>query len=111
MRPISPAVKKELLADPRMKSCALAPLQGLYEPCHGRVQFHHVWIYAGRQIDEPWAIQPACVHHHKLVESQRAVKMAFETASLLLAGEADLLKYPRRDWGQVRKALGLEVLC
>jgi len=67
----------------------------------------YYWIYAGKQIDEPWAILPACEHHHKLVESQPAVKAAFEAASLVLVRDADLLKYPRRDWGQVRKALGL----
>ena len=107
MRAISPAVKNQLVADPRMKVCALALVQDLYERCAGRVTWHHVWIYAGRQIDEPWAVQPACEHHHRMVESQRAVKMAFEAASLRVASEADLLKYPRRDWGQVRKALGL----
>lgn len=107
MRPISPHVRKRLAADPRMKVCALAPVQNLYEKCEGRVTWHHTIIYAGRQCDEPWAIQPACVHHHKMVESDPAVKMAFEAAAMKLATEEDLAKYPRRDWQQFRKHLGL----
>lgn len=90
-----------------MKQCAIWHLQGVYGACEGRVEWHHVWTYAGRQIDEEWAIVGACAHHHKLVESQPAVKAAFETASLLLATDEDFAKYPRRDWKQVRRALGL----
>jgi hypothetical protein len=107
VRPISARVKKILLADPRMKRCALAPVQDLYEPCDGRIEFEHAWIYAGRQIDEPWAIIGVCSKHHKMKDGDRAVKAAIETASLMLATDEDLAQYPRKNWQQIRRSLGL----
>jgi hypothetical protein len=91
-----------------MKQCALSQLQRIYELCEGRITWHHPWIYAGRQIGETWAIVPACEHHHRMVESEPAVKAAFEAASLLLATEEDLACYPRKPWGRIKKALGLQ---
>ena len=107
MTPIPPAVRGVLAGLRRMKRCALAPLQGLYEPCEGRVEWHHAFLYAGKRIQEVWAIVGACHHHHDMVKSQRAVQMAFETASIKLASEADLAEYPRKNWKQIKKSLGI----
>ena len=90
-----------------MKKCELAPLQGLYEDCAGRVEWHHVWIYGGHQIQEVWAIVAACKYHHDMVGKQRAVRMAFEGASLREATEVDLAEYPRKPWKQIKRSLGL----
>lgn len=107
MTPIPPAVRGVLAGLRRMKRCALAPLGGMYEPCEGRVEWHHVWIYGGRQIQEVWAIIAACHHHHDMVTKQQAVRMAFEAASLHEATDADLAEYPRKNWKQIKKSLGL----
>ena len=110
MRPIPPALKGMLEQQPRMKRCALGPVQDLYSACSGRLtrpEWHHVWTYAGQQINEPWAIVGACSRHHEMVKTDRAVKMAFEAASLLLATEEDLARYPRKDWDQIKKSLGI----
>jgi hypothetical protein len=29
--------------------------------CKGRLTWEHAWIYAGRQINEAWAIVPCCM--------------------------------------------------
>ncbi len=103
-------MRVELEALPRMKRCTLAPVQDLYGACSGRLthpEWHHVWTYAGQQINEPWAIVGACSRHHEMVKADRAVKMAFEAASLLLATEEDLARYPRKDWDQIKKSLGI----
>lgn len=90
-----------------MKRCTLATVQDMYGECSGRVEWHHVWIYAGNQIQEPWAILAGCHHHHEQVKKDRAIKAAFEAASLSLATPEDLARYPRKDWAQIRKSLGL----
>ena len=100
MRPISAKVKKQLLADIRMKRCAIEHLAE--DLCEGRTEFHHVWIYAGRQVDEPWAILGGCSHHHGMVSKSRRVKQAFELVSLERATPADLAKYPRAEWYRLK---------
>ncbi|MDE2022434.1 MAG: hypothetical protein KGI71_06000 [Patescibacteria group bacterium] len=111
MRPIPAPMRAKLEQQPRMKRCALASAQDLYGMCSGRLthpEWHHVWTYAGQQINEPWAIVGACSRHHEMVKSDRAVRMAFEAASLLLATEEDLAKYPRKNWKQIKKSLGIQ---
>lgn len=75
----------------------------LYLPCEGRIEWHHAWIYAGKQINEEWAIVPACHFHHSMVTKDKAIRQAFETASLIMATKADLEMYPRKDWAQIKK--------
>ncbi len=103
-------MRAELEQQSRMKRCTLAPVQDLYGACSGRLanpEWHHVFTYAGQQINEPWAIVGACSRHHEMVKTDRAVKMAFEAASLMLATDEDLARYPRKDWNQIKKSLGL----
>lgn len=103
-------MRQELGALPRMTRCTLWPVQDLYGACQGRIrnpEWHHVWTYAGQQINELWAILAGCTYHHDLVKQDPAVKAAFETASLVLATEEDLAKYPRKDWAQEHRRLGL----
>lgn len=106
MRPIPPKLKGNLEEQPRMKACALAAYQGEYGICsRGKVDWHHVWTYAGRQINEAWAIVGACQRHHKEVNGRREVKEAFERISLRLAQQDDFDRYPRKDWHQIIRSL------
>lgn len=103
MRPIPTELKSRLALDTRMKSCALRGRW--FGMCRGKVQWHHVWIYAGRQINEFWGILGACEHHHYLVDADPKVKQEFQRVSLELATEGDLEKYPRKDWAQIKRHL------
>ncbi len=103
MRPIPISMREELSEDPRMKYCVCA-YKG-FGFCTDRIEFHHVWIYAGSQINEKWAIVGICVKHHKAVQSNPLVKQCAERESLKLATEENLAKYPRKDWNQIRKSL------
>lgn len=64
MRPISPRVKAIL--DERKPVCARQKDGG----CAGRLTREHALIYAGRQIDEAWAIVFLCARHHAVDEYQ-----------------------------------------
>lgn len=76
--------------------------------CWQKVEWDHVWIYAGRQINEKWAIVGVCKKHHAAKEGNLLLKDSIARASLRLATEEDLAKYPRKNWVQIRRALGLE---
>lgn len=69
------------------------------------VEWHHVWIYAGRQINEHWAIVGACKNHHDRVNVEIEIKEQFERISLLQATDEDLAKYPKKDWSQIKRYL------
>ena len=89
-------MRKELESLPRMKTCAL--LGKKYGQCSGRIQWHHVFLYAGTQINELWAILGVCENHHEQVKTNKKVRNALELISLGLATEQDLAKYPKKDW-------------
>lgn len=107
MRPIPPRMRRELAEAPRMKECPLKPRYSLYGPCGSGIEWHHVWTYAGTQINEVWAIVGACRRHHEAVKTNPLVRDAFEIISLKLSHLADLQKYPRKNWHQIKKSLGI----
>lgn len=99
MRPITPRVKKQILADPYYNRCARANIE-----CAGRVTWEHCFIYAGRQINEKWAILPLCAFHHsvdKYQDGKGLNKRLNQFLALKRATADDLAKYPRTDWVQL----------
>lgn len=64
MRRISARVRKALLDEADV--CARKCDGG----CAGRLTWEHAIIFAGRQLDEPWAIIKLCAHHHAVDEYQ-----------------------------------------
>lgn len=97
-------MRDELASLPRMKRCAVAGMG--YESCDGRIEFDHVWIYAGRQINELWAILGLCHCHHVAKDGNFLLKETILRASLRIATDEDLAKYPRKNWDQIKKSLG-----
>lgn len=74
--------------------------------CGGRVTYEHAWVYAGKQIQEEWAIVPLCEKHHDVLNYQDSGDLNKELNqfySLQRATDEDLQKYPRAPWNQ-RKA-------
>lgn len=96
MRPVSPKVKKLLLADPYMKQCRLCGSE--------QVQFHHIGLL-GYQQDEVWAIQPACIVHHKAVDTDKNVKHFFELMAIRRMTLEDQENHPKWDWNEKEKLL------
>lgn len=105
MHPIPPRLRERLAGLPRMKRCAVA---GIFDECDGRIEWHHVWTYAGRQIQDEWAIVGGCHKHHEAVKQDFRVQREFERVSLQLAGEKMLAKYPRKNWRQLQESHGLK---
>tara|TARA_R110000868_G_scaffold160448_8_gene390088 strand:+ start:339 stop:674 length:336 start_codon:yes stop_codon:yes gene_type:complete len=97
-----------MAADPYYKVCARAS-EGT---CRGKITWEHALIYAGRQIQEKWAIIPLCEWHHavnKFQDSGDLNKRLNELIALLRATPEDLKKYPRENWSE--KINRLKKLC
>lgn len=103
MRPIPKKMRDEIEKSGRNKFCALRG-RG-YGLCSAYIQWHHIWIYAGSQINEPWAILGACEYHHRMVEKDPMIKETFEKISLTKASDKDLEKYPKKDWKSLQRKL------
>lgn len=62
MRVISQRVRKLIDGDKFYSVCSRYKDGG----CDGRITREHSLIYAGKQIDEAWAIIPLCEYHHSV---------------------------------------------
>jgi len=92
MRKISPKVKEELLKEKTI--CARAKDGN----CAGRITFEHTLIYAGKQIDEVWAIIHLCEFHHAVNTYQDGGDLDKEKnvwIALNRATDEELLKYSK----------------
>lgn len=98
MRPIPPKLREEMASDPYYKFCARRH-EGT---CSGRITWEHALIYAGKQINEKWAIIPLCVYHHlgEGLNKELNVYIALERAT-----PEEFAKYPRKDWSQIFRYL------
>lgn len=78
MRTILPKLKREILADPYYKQCALSGFPR--HDCEGRVTWEHAIIYAGKQLNQKWAIVPLCAKAHAVDRFQDAGTMVKDRA-------------------------------
>ena len=103
MRPISPKVKEALKKEPEI--CALIE-DGC---CGGRITYEHTLIFAGKQIDEVWAIIKICEYHHDVNTYQGNGDLNKEKnvwVALNRATDTELLKYSKAiDYIVMRKRL------
>lgn len=97
MRPIPSKLRKEMSEDPYYSICARKDSH-----CNGRITWEHAWVYAGKQINEKWAIIPLCWHHHLGTGLRKNIN---QLISLRRATMEDLMKYPKKDWQQELETL------
>ena len=90
MNSIPRKLRIELAADPYYKKCARADVE-----CSGRITFEHAFTYAGKQIQERWAIIPLCVFHHL---GEGLDKTINKEIAMSRATEKDRKEYPRLLW-------------
>jgi len=95
MHPIPLKLRSEMSEDPYYSMCARSGPN-----CKGRITWEHCWTYAGRQIQEKWAIIPLCEWHHLGGGMDKFVN---QYISLCRATPEELKKYPRVDWEQEKK--------
>jgi hypothetical protein len=60
MRKMPPALRAELEADPFYQRCCITGVLARYE----KVDWHHNFIFAGRQVNEKWCILPLAKAAH-----------------------------------------------
>lgn len=104
MRKISPKVKAKLILEPDL--CARRNEGN----CKGRITWEHALIYAGRQIDEAWAIIKLCEYHHAVntYQDMGAMNKAKHIwLALNRATDEELEKYPKADYKGLRAKLNL----
>lgn len=94
MTPIPPKLRKIIDADPFYKTCALYGQKD--HVCGGRITMEHTHIYAGKQIQELWAIIPICARGQEVDEYQDAHTMNKQMnkwVALNRASDADLSRF------------------
>ena len=98
MRAIPIKMRTQLAEDPDMGRC-IWDLLGMSDECDGRIEFEHAIMYAGRQLNEPWAIVGACTYHHRGPGLNKDLNrfMALRKANL----DEVVVKYPKTDWRQI----------
>lgn len=88
MRTIKPKLKNDMANDPYYKVCAR--YHALHDhicspdPLNGKlIEWEHALIYAGKQINEKWAIIPICyeVHRGRLLNKEINVWIALNRAT------------------------------
>lgn len=76
--------------------------------CKGRLTLEHAFIYAGKQIDAPWAIIWLCAYHHGVDEFQDngdLQKDLNQFIALSRATDEDLAPFPKKNWVQIKRYL------
>lgn len=100
---MSKQLREEISGDPEYLRCAFSDMSHPAGDCAGRITREHAIIYAGRKIQERWAIIPCCAKHHAVDQFQDAGTIHKEMnvwVALNRATEADLSKYERSSFKQ-----------
>lgn len=97
MRPIPSKLRNQIAKNPWMKKCCVPGCGNTTD-----VTWEHALKWAGRQINEAWAIIPLCWHHHLYTGLDKRFN---EWVALHRATDDDLAKYPKHNWFQDLKAL------
>jgi len=96
MRPIPIDLREQISKDPFMKKC-------IYAGCPREPEWEHAWLYAGKQINEWWAIVPVCAHHHR---GKGLDKEYNQYRSIVRVDISEIIrKYPNKDWARIKKYL------
>lgn len=98
MRPISASVKREVLARPDI--CQRRQVFHDHD-CQGRMTLEHALIYAGRQVDAPFAIIKLCAWAHDVDQFQdggNLDKEKNEYIALSQATKEDFAFYAKSRW-------------
>jgi len=104
MRPIPAKLRKQMNSDPFYKKCCICGfMQG--------IEWHHVFEFARKQIQEKWAIIPVCDRCHKAIhKNDHPCKTLSKRIALKRATDEDLAKYPKvgsDSWEQQKRRLGI----
>lgn len=92
---MSKKLRNEVNLDKEYTLCSLHNYQHAFGPCAGRVTREHAMYYAGKKIQEKWAIIPCCAQHHGVDQFQdgpgEAPKIVREWVALNRATDRELM--------------------
>lgn len=97
MRSIPKKLKDEMSRDPFYKRCCISGAT------HEKIDWHHTIIFAGRQLNEAWAIVPLArsIHENIVKYQDKCLWIALNRAS-----ESDLRRYSKAiDYIRLRNRL------
>ena len=89
MRPIPPELRKELEADKFYNRCCITGLSNK----EVKIDWHHNFQFAGRQVNEKWCILPLFQSLHK--EMSREIKERLNWIMYNRASDETLEKYSK----------------
>ena len=100
MRQIPLKLRKEMAADPEYRICIRKKLFNDHDckpdPVTGKlIEWEHAFIYAGKQINEKWAIIPICWWAHRGPGLNKEMN---QYIAISRANSIDFDKYPRFDF-------------
>lgn len=112
MRPIPLKLRREISEDPFMQNCIYEEgIEGNENApnndCNGRIEWEHAWNYAGKQINEHWAIVPCCTEHNRgnaMDKDYNRYKSLKRCREMGLFIETKI-KYQKKNWEQEWKYL------
>jgi hypothetical protein len=99
MRAIPKKLRSEMDADPYYRTCVCRGYG--FGECAGGIQWHHNMIFAGRQVNERFAILPVCYGHH-LVADRKDVRSHLNSVMVGRMEGWQLSLYSKAvDWSRV----------
>ena len=107
MRRMTDQLKSKILSDPLAAKCFRYLALRDHE-CEGRITLEHAILYAGRQVNEAWAVVPICAKAHSVDAWQDTGildKRINEWIAINRMKKEDEVKYGRVDWQQKRRYL------
>jgi hypothetical protein len=112
MRPIPLKLREQMEQDPIMRMCCHSDeddscdCEDEWGKHPGRAEWEHCFIYAGKQINEWWAIIGCCWYHHRGPGLNKDLNKWFAIKRMT---EKDLVeaqkKYPKFNWTAERDRL------
>lgn len=107
---MSPALRREISADPEYLRCGLLDIHG--HVCGGRVTRSHDCFVAGKKVQRKWAIPPLCAKGHGVDQYQDAHTEESPRLRLWVAlnraSDSDLMEFPKAALIQERERLNRE---
>ena len=94
VRPLSKEARAVVFSDPFYKTCSR---QRVFKDhvCDGRITIEHAIEYAGKRIDDVWALIPLCewAHTGEGMDKRKNIQIAMARATV-----KDRLNYSRLNW-------------
>lgn len=103
--PIPLKLREKMASDGSMLHCIHGSGCGgvIVSPGQIRIEWEHAFLYAGKKIQEEWAIVPCCTYHHRGSGLDKDYnRYCSLVKAIKIYGSLDVIqqKYPKKNWLQ-----------